>query len=133
MLEDTKQDYVFIDLWASWCRPCKEEFTKTDALKNFIENNGNFFELIYISVDKADKRSIIEHAINFYNLKGRHILSSEKLTDDLLEKFGSNGQFMLPTYIIMKKDGTILNKDASRPSDWELLKIELEKAMQNRE
>jgi len=61
-----KGKLVYIDFWASWCRPCKESFPWMIAMKEKFKNQP--FEIIAINLDKdkalADK-FIASQNINF--------------------------------------------------------------------
>src|SRR5690606_24027542 len=50
-LESFRGKYVFIDFWASWCRPCREENPNLVAL--YKEFGGEDFEIISVSLDET--------------------------------------------------------------------------------
>jgi len=67
-LSDLKGKLVYINFWASWCRPCKESFPWMIEMKNKFEKYP--FEIISINLDSdkslADK-FLSTQEINFPN------------------------------------------------------------------
>ncbi len=59
-------DYIYVDFWATWCKPCKKSFPFMVKLqKTFKDKN---FKVIAISVDadKADAiKFLVDNPINF--------------------------------------------------------------------
>jgi thiol-disulfide isomerase/thioredoxin len=49
-----KGKYLFIDLWASWCKPCREESPAIVAVYN--QNKKYPFEILHISLDDDKKK-----------------------------------------------------------------------------
>jgi thiol-disulfide isomerase/thioredoxin len=43
--------YIYIDVWATWCKPCREEFPFLDSLKKHFKDE-NALQIISVSVDK---------------------------------------------------------------------------------
>ena len=112
---------VYVDLWATWCAPCKEEFRYKRDLENFAR--GKNIEKLYISIDKADKNQAWEDAIGFYNLTGHHIRASPTLIADIRSRFAidNTGAFTIPRYLIVDSEGKIAVPDAKRPSERDAL------------
>lgn len=55
--------------------------------------------------------------IKFYNLEGYHIRANKELNSELREIFNPDGPLSIPWYILIDKNGNIVKKNASRPSD----------------
>ncbi|MEN7550766.1 redoxin family protein [Rapidithrix thailandica] len=54
LLNDLHGKVLFDDVWATWCKPCLNEFTYSKALeKQFEENEELVF--FYVSADKKKK------------------------------------------------------------------------------
>lgn len=114
LLRKFKGKTVLMDLWATWCKPCLEEFTYADQLYSFTQNKS--IVPLYISVDSSKDKEKWESFIGKYHLQGSHILASKELIQDIWKQIGDVGQQGYPRYIIADQEGNIVVKDAFRPS-----------------
>lgn len=45
-------DVVFVDVWATWCKPCRESFPEYDALRRRHGSRG--FSIVAVNVDEDE-------------------------------------------------------------------------------
>jgi len=115
-----KGSKIYVDIWSTSCGPCKDEFEYNKKLKETLKNKG--VEILYISLDGDQNQDRWKNMIKYYNLKGNHIRANQKLKTDLREIFGSYGT---PRYLIVDKQGNIVNRNAPRPSNLSELEKQL--------
>lgn len=112
-LSELRGKVLYIDVWATWCVPCKNEIPYFAKVAEHFKDNP-YIQLISISTDREKDHD-----------KWRKMIADEKpawpqyvMKDAEHEKFANdfNIQF-IPRFIIINADGTIQNADAPRPSD----------------
>lgn len=94
----TSEDYIVVNLWATWCTPCIEEVGYLQKLNELDE-----FVVIGLLVDDS-KTNAIEF-IKEYNLTYENILSEEKVESFISQFFWSG----LPTTLLLNKDFVVIN------------------------
>jgi len=127
LISQFKGKNIYIDVWATWCGPCKDEFKHNKELKQFLKENN--IEIIYISFDKERGHEKWLEMIKYYDLKGNHIRNNDQLYDNLIVEYQNNGSIAIPWYIIVNKDGEIVERHAKRPSDKEELYNQLQEKL----
>ena len=105
---------VYVDVWASWCAPCKEEFKHTARLHEMLTEKG--YEALYISIDDEKNDREWREMIQGFGLKGRHIRADKRLLKELHSLYGSESMG-IPWNMIIDEDGIIKEKFAKRPSE----------------
>lgn len=112
-----KGKFTYIDVWATWCGPCKREIPHMAKLVEHFKGNDKVL-LISISVDEnveAWKKMIADDKPDWaqYNIHGA-------VNAQFSKDWGITG---IPRFIMIDKDGNIFAADASRPSNEETAKI----------
>ncbi len=107
-LKNFKGKVVFINFWATWCGPCKEEMPSMEALYQKFKERG--FVFLTISVDYEEKKKVKEF-IDKHHYTFPVLIDSKCLTLDL---YGVKG---IPTTILIDKKGRMLGS-AVGPRDW---------------
>lgn len=106
---------VFVDVWATWCSPCKWEFKNYDSAYYFLMEKLNI-SLLYLSIDKDGDKEKWETDVAELGLKGFHARANRKLIQSIKELIFEGGKIIIPRYILIDRDGRIISKDFMRPS-----------------
>ena len=117
-LDDLKGKYVYVDVWATWCGPCKREipFLK-DIEKKY---HGKNIEFVSISVDRAKDHDKWLAMVKEKELKGIQLFSDKDWESDFVTGYLIKG---IPRFILIDPNGTIVNSNAPRPSEDKLIDI----------
>ena len=112
-LSDFKGKTVLLNLWATWCAPCRYEMPDLDALQASL--GGDDFEVVTVSLDRKspDKPRAFFDEIGVNNLT---LYYDEKMA--LFPALRSKGMaFGMPSTLIIDKDGCSLAHMAG-PAAW---------------
>lgn len=110
-LSDFKGDYVFIDVWATWCAPCIQQIPAIKELEETFKDKNITF--ISISVDRENAYNKWKDFVNKKELGGVQLYADNSFESDFIEAFGITS---IPRFIIIDPDGNIVNANASKPS-----------------
>lgn len=110
-LDKYKGKFVFLDFWAQWCSPCKEEIPYLKKLVEKYKDKGIVFVSICVWDEKDKWKNYLQKSeMNWEQL---YAGSDNKLTTQL----NING---IPHFMILDKDGKILIPDCETPSSPEI-------------
>ncbi|MFD2566908.1 TlpA family protein disulfide reductase [Pseudotenacibaculum haliotis] len=127
LLSKFKGEKLYVDMWATWCGPCKKEFEVNHKIDKLLKDNG--YKKLYISVDRASVKDKWIELIKFYDLAGYHHLANKAFFKHFANNYTNTkkGRVSLPQYLIIDEKGTIVTKNAPRPSQYK----DLERALKN--
>jgi thiol-disulfide isomerase/thioredoxin len=120
-----KGKFVFVDLWASYCAPCKTEFAYSNNLHKFL--NDNNVEMLYVSVDNASQIQKWEKDIYGFELKGNHYFASNTILSSLKKDLNEKNDIYIPRYLLFNSKGELISKSTKKPSEGENLYSEIRK------
>ena len=114
-LKDFKGQYVFIDIWATHCFPCKEEIPYLEEIQEKLKKKNIAFICIATDLDKDEWIKFIEEKA----LKGTQLIMDRKW----ISFMHSYDVATIPRYILLDKEGKIINLNMPRPSNPQCMKI----------
>jgi len=124
-LEDFRGKFVYIDVWATWCAPCLAEVPFLKKLETKMHNRN--IEFLSISVDDATTSGSFEKAredwkktVKEKELSGVQLFSSAGRSDEFLKAYKVMG---IPRFILIDPQGNIIDPDAPRPSNKDIVKL----------
>lgn len=120
-----KGKWLYIDLWATWCRGCVYQFRYKDQLAELLAQYPKVVP-VYISLDNGKEKDKWERMIKEYNLKGYHLLINSPLHRDIRERLNITASMKIPRYMLVDPEGNIVNGELPLPYKMDDLKKELE-------
>ncbi|MBI5218404.1 MAG: TlpA family protein disulfide reductase [Bacteroidia bacterium] len=107
-LKDFKGKYIYMDVWATWCAPCRREIPFMDKLQKEFKNKNIVF--ISISIDK--KKEDWENFVKTEKPQWLQLHSDSKVST-LTKDYRIN---FIPHFILIDKEGKIIDAWAPAPS-----------------
>lgn len=112
-LDDLKGSYVYIDLWATWCPPCKAEIPYLKELEEkFHKKNIKF---VSISIDNPNLKDKWQAMIKDKQMGGVQLFANGD--QSFTEAYQVSG---IPRFILIDTEGKIITDNAPRPSSQQI-------------
>ena len=125
-LKDLKGKYVYVDVWATWCGPCKAEIPSLKEVEKKYHGKNIAFVSLSIDDDRShggswekahdDWKEFVEKE----NLGGIQIFAPKGWKSEFVTGYRING---IPRFILIDPKGNIVTPTAPRPSSEELIKL----------
>lgn len=122
-LEDFKGKYVYIDVWATWCGPCKAEIPFLQKMEEMYHDKNIVFASISVDVDKDHDKW--KNFVSEKQLGGVQLFADKNWNSSFITSFGITA---IPRFILIDPTGKVVKGSASRPSSPQL-KEELDKLL----
>jgi thiol-disulfide isomerase/thioredoxin len=100
---------VLLNIWASWCVPCREEMPALDKLET--ELGGKDFAVVAVNIDKGGT----DKAKSFLTETGATHLPL--YTDPSSKLFAALKAVGMPTTLVLDRDGREIGRLVG-PADW---------------
>ena len=111
---------IYVDVWATWCAPCRAEFPYYPNVIDKYEKNVEFV-LLCVSSQENDYKEIIGKL----PFNAHHYFLDNIQYTNLKNEFSISG---IPHYLFITKKGKIIN-NFLRPSNFDGLKLAIEKEL----
>ncbi len=109
-LDDLKGKYVYVDVWATWCPPCRKEIPHLQKVEKKYHNKNIAF--VSISLDKESDKAKWKKMIADKKMTGIQLFAGKDVT--FTKGYNIRG---IPRFILIDTEGNIANANAPRPSD----------------
>lgn len=102
---------LYIDMWASWCGPCKLEMKHMSKLTEMYSTNDVAF--ISLSVDEDDSREDWVKNINELEMTWHNAILDGGFDAAFCDHYSI---ISIPRYILVDRSGQVISHQAPRPS-----------------
>lgn len=117
-LEDFRGKYVYIDVWATWCAPCRAEIPYLQKIEE--KYHGKKIEFLSISIDTKKDYEKWKKFVADKKLGGVQLFADNDWNSEFIKAFGVDS---IPRFILIDPSGNVVNANADRPSSADLDKI----------
>ncbi|SMO38830.1 TlpA family protein disulfide reductase [Solitalea koreensis] len=125
-LSDFKGKVVVLDIWATWCAPCKKEIPYLKTLEE--ELHGKDVVFVSISVDEAKNKETWLKMLDDQKMAGVQLFAGSYV-NNVTDFYKIE---TIPRFIVIDREGKLVNPNSPRPSEpklKELLEKELAKEL----
>ncbi|AXG73538.1 TlpA family protein disulfide reductase [Flavobacterium arcticum] len=114
-LKDLRGKYVYIDVWATWCGPCRREIPHLQEIEE--KYKGENIAFVSISVDKENDYNKWRELVTKETLGGIQLIADDNFKSDFIQSYNI---LSIPRFILIDPKGNVVKADAPRPSDFAL-------------
>ena len=107
-LESLKGKLVYIDIWATWCFPCIREIPALKKIEEDFKNKNIYF----VSMCLKDSKENFEKMVKEKKLGGIQLFAPNP-SNSFFKEYNLK---TIPRYILLDKEGKIIDAYASKPS-----------------
>jgi len=111
-LEDLKGNYVYIDFWATWCKPCIKEIPSLELLQEEFQKDP--IKFVSISIDKASDTLKWKNFVLENDMKGIQLWADSEHHEMFSRSLNIKS---IPRFVMLDQEGRIIDAQAPRPSD----------------
>jgi len=117
-LDDLKGKYVYVDVWATWCGPCKAEIPSLKKVE--AQYHGKNIEFVSLSIDKMKDHDAWRKMIKDKELGGVQVFADNDWKSQFVVDYKIKG---IPRFILIDPNGNVVTPDAPRPSNSKLVAL----------
>lgn len=111
LLDVVRDKFAYIDVWATWCGPCKKEIP---YFAEMVRNNSDRADVVFISISVDEDVEAWKRMITREKPEWLQFNVSGETNKEFSRQWGITG---IPRFIMIDRNGNIYSADAPRPSD----------------
>jgi thiol-disulfide isomerase/thioredoxin len=109
-LSDYNGKYVYVDVWATWCKPCLAEQPALAELEHHYKDNPN---IVFMGVSVDEDAEAWKTMVKEKGLGGVQLIANGAWESKIQKDYNING---IPRFILVDKEGLLIDATADRPS-----------------
>lgn len=109
-LSDFRGRVVLLNLWATWCPPCRKELPTLDHLQALLGGPG--FEVVALSIDRGGLAAVTSYFDQF------DVRALRVYVDSSARALSRIGGMALPTTLLIGRDGREIARHVG-PAEWD--------------
>ena len=111
---DFRGKYVYIDMWATWCGPCKKELPYLKELEEKFRDA----QIVFVGLSTDGMKENWEKMVRSGVMCGTQLYIGPR--NSFQRAYNVDG---IPRFILLDKEGKIISNDMSRPSAEETVRV----------
>jgi thiol-disulfide isomerase/thioredoxin len=117
-LDDLKGKYTYIDVWATWCGPCKAEIPFLKKVEK--QYHGKNVQFLSVSIDTKKDHQKWKDMVKEKELGGIQLFADSDWKSQFIQDYLIKG---IPKFILLDPQGNIVTANAPRPSNKKLVEM----------
>jgi len=117
-LKSLRGKYVYIDVWATWCAPCRQQIPALKKIEESYKDKNIYF--VSLSIDKQTDKIKWLKMIREMKLGGIQLLAENDWNSKFVKDYQITG---IPRFILIDPEGNIVDANAPRPTDPRLIAL----------
>ena len=111
-LSDMRGQLVFIDVWATWCKPCINELPYLKTLQKDYQNTN--IQFVGISIDSQEDKAMWKEMVAEKQLLGIQLIMDKAWQSSFKFDYAISS---IPRFILIDEEGKLIDVDTPRPSE----------------
>ena len=116
-LSDFKGKYVYVDVWATWCKPCLAEQPALAEIEHHYKDNPN---IVFMGVSIDEDADAWRKMVKKKELGGVQLIADNAWESKINEEYIIKG---IPRFILIDKEGKLIDATADSPSSDAIKKL----------
>lgn len=108
-LKSLKGKYVYIDMWATWCSPCRAEIPFLKKLEKTMKGK----KIVFVSLSTDQNKAVWEKFVKENDMDGIQLFAGDK-GKEMMSFYVVES---IPRFILLDKKGRIVDAFMTRPSN----------------